>query len=85
MMMLGPMIRTWTMRHEAKLNFLKQASRLSNFKNITFSLANRHQRWMCYELSSKKHLRPLIECGPPKKWYWIDLKLKMSVKAFVSL
>ena len=50
---VGPMTRTWTwtMRHEAKLNFFKQASRLANFKNIAQSVARRHQRWMCYELS----------------------------------
>ena len=36
---VGPMVCTWTIRHEAKLNFFKQASRLLNFKNVAFSLA----------------------------------------------
>ena len=49
---IGPMIRSWTIRHEAKLNFFKRASRVSNFKNISFTLANNHQRWICYELTS---------------------------------
>jgi len=31
---LGPMVRTWTMRYEAKLNFFKQSSRHSNFKKM---------------------------------------------------
>ena len=62
---LGPMTRTWTIRHEAKLNFFKQASHLANFKNVAFSLANRHQRWLCYELGSKNILHVSIECGPP--------------------
>ena len=57
---VGPLVCTWTMRHDAKLNFFKQASRLANFKNIPYSLASRHQRWMCYEHSGK------FECGPPK-------------------
>ena len=39
---VGPMIRTWNMRNEAKLNIFKQASGLGNFKNIAFSIANRH-------------------------------------------
>ena len=37
---IGPMVRAWTIRHEAKLNFFKQSSRLANFKNIALSLAN---------------------------------------------
>ena len=48
---VAPMVRTWTIRHEAKLNFFKQASHLANFKNVAFALANRHQRWICYELA----------------------------------
>lgn len=42
---VGPMVRTWTMRHEAKLNFFKKASRLANFKNVAQSVVSRHQRW----------------------------------------
>ena len=60
---IGPMVRSWTIRHEAKLNFFKQASHLSNFKNIT-CLANRHQRWICYEMASNTFLHSPLECGP---------------------
>ena len=70
---LGPMTRTWTIRHEAKLNFFKQASHLANFKNVAFSLANRHQRWLCYELGSKNILRVSVECGPPMRDYGLRL------------
>ena len=35
---VGPMIRTWNMRNEAKLHFFKQAAHLSNFKNISLTL-----------------------------------------------
>ena len=62
---VGPMIRTWNMRNEAKLNIFKQASRLGNFKNIAFSIANRHQRLLCYDLSAGKLLQSPLECGPP--------------------
>ena len=61
---VGPMVRTWTIRHEAKLNFFKQASHLANFKKVAFSLANRHQRWMCYEMASSNFLHTPLECGP---------------------
>ena len=61
---LGPMLNTWTMRYEAKLRFYKRASHLSNFKNIALSLANRHQNWMCYEMSSGHLILNHLECGP---------------------
>lgn len=63
---VGPMVRTWTIRHEAKLNFFKQAAHLANFKNIAFSLANRHQRWMCYQLAPGSLLHRPLECGPAR-------------------
>lgn len=64
---VGPMQRTWAMRHEAKLNMLKLASRLGNFKNIAMSLAFRHQRLLCYELSTGRLLDTPIEAGPCSK------------------
>ena len=55
-MSLGPMVRTWTIRQEAKLNF---------FKNISLTLAFRHQRWFCYQASSAGGLLyTSLECGP---------------------
>lgn len=61
---VGPLVTSWTMRHEAKLNFIKKASRLSNFKNVAQSVAHRHQRWMCYELASNNIFFTPLECGP---------------------
>ena len=61
---IGPMIRAWNMRNEAKLNIFKQASRLGNFTNIAFSVANRHQRLMCYDMSTSGLLESPVECGP---------------------
>ena len=61
---LGPMVRYWTMRHEAKLCLFKKAAHLGNFKNIAYTLAHRHQRWMCYQSSSGQMLLPNYECGP---------------------
>lgn len=61
---LGPMTRYWTMRHEAKLSLFKKASHLGNFKNIAYTLACRHQRWMCYQLASDHMLQSCFECGP---------------------
>lgn len=58
------MTKTWTIRHEAKLNFFKQANKLDNFKNIALSMAYRHQRWVCYELANGSLLSKHLECGP---------------------
>ena len=52
------------MRNEAKLTIFKQAARLGNFKNITSSVATRHQRLLCYHLSSHQMLESPLECGP---------------------
>ena len=60
--MIGPLIRSWNMRNEAKLNIFKRASRLGNFKNIAFSLAQRHQQLQCWELASDSLLKSPIEC-----------------------
>ena len=62
---VGPMVRTWTIRHEAKLNFFKQASHLANFKNITYTLACRHERWMCYQLATGCAVEEKFQFGPP--------------------
>ena len=70
---VGPMVRTWTMRHEAKLNFFKMASRLVNFKNIPLTLANHHQRWMCYELVSGGLLQKSLQCGPAQSGSGVSL------------
>ena len=64
---IGPMIRAWNMRNEAKLNVFKQASRLGNFTNIAYSVANRHQRLMCYDMSTSRLLEKTVECGPCTK------------------
>ncbi len=60
----GPLVRAWTMRHEAKLNFFKQAARLSNFKNVPKTLAEHNQAWFCYQLQSNALLHRALERGP---------------------
>ena len=47
----------------------RHASRLANFKNVAQSVANRYQRWFCYQMSSSKGelLHSILECGPAEK------------------
>ena len=50
---IGPLGRHWCMRYEAKHCYFKRlAKNAYNFKNIAWSLANRHQQLMCYYLNS---------------------------------
>ena len=53
---------------QASISF-KLCSRLANFKNIAYSLANRHQRWIFYQMSSEKFLSSQLECGPHGRIY----------------
>lgn len=68
MQSFGPLINAWTMRHEAKLSFIKQASHRGNFKNITKTVAKKHQLWLSYHLQCDKNLIiPLLEASPKQK------------------
>ena len=58
------MVRTGIIRHEAKLNFFKQATGTSSFKNITLSLANHHQQLACCEMSTGNLFHSRVECEP---------------------
>jgi len=50
---LGPMVRSWCMRYEAKHRYFKQlAGVLGNFTNVAYSLAMRHQRLQCLKVDS---------------------------------
>ena len=59
---IGPLLLVWSMRYEAKHKFFK--SSIKNFKNVTKSLAKKHQIAVAYyweSLSAKG-----IESGPVK-------------------
>ncbi len=53
---IGPILHTWCMCYEAKHNFYKQ--QLKSFKNITTTLAKKHQSYMAmyHEFFSKERL-----------------------------
>ena len=39
----GPLVYSWTMRHEAKLQTIKRAAKYGNSKNISYTIAKRTQ------------------------------------------
>lgn len=52
----GPLIHSWTMRHEAKPSCVKRSSRRGKFKNIVSTVVKHHQRWLSYYLHCDSHL-----------------------------
>ena len=65
---LGPLIHSWTMRQESKLNFVKKVSHQSNYKNICKTVARKHQFWMGYQFQSNPHiLMPQLSFSPKFK------------------
>ena len=63
---LGPLVTSWCMRMEAKNSYFKQiAKRTNNFKNISFSVASRHQKLLCGYLQSRRFFTyDDVEIGP---------------------
>uniref|UniRef100_A0A1X7UXF4 Uncharacterized protein n=1 Tax=Amphimedon queenslandica TaxID=400682 RepID=A0A1X7UXF4_AMPQE len=59
-----PMVRAWTMRYKEKLKYFKGVSRSGNFKNITYTLAKRHQKWLAYHLQTRSMFTPECTRGP---------------------
>ena len=59
---IGPILHVWTMRYEAKHWFFKNT--IKNFKNITKSLAKKHQMAIAFHWESTPF--ESIDCGPVK-------------------
>lgn len=66
---IGPIIHTWSMRYEAKHKYFK--TQLKTFKNITKTLANKHQQHMALQWECFKESR--ITIGPAKSVALRDL------------
>ena len=62
----GPLVATWCMRMEGKNAYFKSAAQCSNFKNVAYSVARRHQRLLCGYLQSKNFFDKELELGPGK-------------------
>ena len=71
---VGPLVRHWTMRFEAKHQYFKQLARtMGNYVNVCYSLAMRHQCFQCYTFSSEEFFSNTTEIGPGKYTVWLDL------------
>src|SRR5277367_6564447 len=64
--LVGPLIRFWCMRFEAKHNFFRRLSHIvCNFRNISKTMAMRHQMMQCYNIYSRKSIDShALEVGP---------------------
>ncbi|XP_026114794.1 uncharacterized protein LOC113093153 isoform X1 [Carassius auratus] len=58
----GPLVLLWTLRFEGKHSFFKRVVRHTTcFKNVLFSLAERHQLSLAHQLYSFNFPKPLLE------------------------
>ena len=74
---IGPILHTWCMRYEAKHNFFKQ--QLKSFKNITKTLAKKHQSYMAMYHESFSKERLIL--GPGKMVTLFELKQGAAIAA----
>ena len=63
---VGPFVVSWCMRMEAKNAYFKKIARISNLKNVPYSVAKRHQRLLCAHLQGNFFSYDELECGPCK-------------------
>lgn len=84
---VGPILHMWCMRYEAKHNFFK--TQLKSFKNITKTLAKKHQRYMAlhWESFSQDRLAigpgKMVQVGELKEGSKIAAKLKAALSTNV--
>ncbi len=52
------------MRMEGKNSYFKQIAQGSNFKNVPYTVARRHQRLLCAYLQSSDFFDEEVTCGP---------------------
>lgn len=74
---IGPILHTWCMRYEAKHNFFKQ--QLKSFKNITKTLAKKHQSYMA--LVRESFGKEKLTLGPGKMVTLNELKQGTAIAA----
>ena len=61
---VGPLVNAWCMRMEAKNSYFKRIAQIRNFKNLSFSIAKRHQRLICGYLQGKFFTYDELQSGP---------------------
>nr|XP_023666586.1 uncharacterized protein LOC111843326 [Paramormyrops kingsleyae]XP_023666587.1 uncharacterized protein LOC111843326 [Paramormyrops kingsleyae] len=65
----GPLIHTWTMRFESKHTYFKRCIRSSkNFRNVTKSLADRHQLFQAYQAHGRI-FGPQVQVSDSTRFY----------------
>ncbi|KAJ8274815.1 hypothetical protein COCON_G00094400 [Conger conger] len=67
---IGPILHMWCMRYEAKHNFFKR--QLKSFKNITKTLAKKHQS--CMAMYQESFTKERLTLGPGKMVALVELK-----------
>ncbi|KAK0150717.1 hypothetical protein N1851_008187 [Merluccius polli] len=78
---IGPVIHMWCMRYEGKHNYFKR--QLKSFKNITKTLAKKHQRFMAYSWESISSSK--LTMGPGRMMTLDDFAESSDIAAKLNL
>lgn len=78
---IGLILHTWCIRYEAKHNFFKTQPK--NFKNITMTLAKKHQHHMAYKWESFS--QDSLAIGPGKMVEINDMKEGPEIKTRLNV
>ncbi|KAK0134446.1 hypothetical protein N1851_029941 [Merluccius polli] len=78
---IGPIIHVWCMRYEGKHNYFKKQKKC--FKNLTWSLAKKHQNYMAYHWERCSKERLIV--GPGKKKPVSSFPAKEQLSCILSL
>lgn len=78
----GPLVYSWTMRHEAKLSIIKRAASHGNFKNICYTVAKRSQHALCYYLNCGEPLT--LKFPKPFPIYPLVMNQRIYVLIFIA-
>ena len=81
--MVGPLVKFWAMRFEAKHNFFRRLSHIvCNFKNICKTMAYRHQYAQCYRFYMNKDINEsAVEVGTGRTMLLINDKDGAKISA----
>lgn len=85
---LGPLRHLWCMRFEGKHQYFKRlANQLSNFRNVAFSLAKRHQLRSCWELLSEDFLErdAIQENVSTKQFFELQQRVQNAILHYTDM
>jgi len=84
--LVGPLIRFWCMRFEAKHNFFRRLSHIvCNFRNVCKTMATRHQLMQCYNFYTQKSIdSQSVQVGPGSVIFLADVDHGQAIASLLG-